>query len=160
MRMGTKQKGFTIVELLIVIVVIAILAAITVVAYNGIQNRAKAVKTQSNAREVANKMSAWQAILGSYPSYNQLSTNSLSPTWNGSAWVAGGGAGPAEAKLSGNYSIVYNVYPVTETQVAYIECTSGPGYYIVYPDSTAPNTVNAISVGGSSGIVYGSAPGC
>ena len=35
----TKSRGFTIVELLIVIVVIAILAAITVVAYNGIQNR-------------------------------------------------------------------------------------------------------------------------
>lgn len=36
-----KQKGFTIVELLIVVVVIAILAAITIVAYNGISNRAK-----------------------------------------------------------------------------------------------------------------------
>lgn len=37
----TNKHGFTIVELLIVIVVIAILAAISVVAYNGIQNRAK-----------------------------------------------------------------------------------------------------------------------
>ena len=36
-----KQKGFTIVELLIVIVVIAILAAITIVAFNGIQQRAR-----------------------------------------------------------------------------------------------------------------------
>ena len=33
----TKQRGFTIVELLIVVVIIAILAAITIVAYNGIQ---------------------------------------------------------------------------------------------------------------------------
>lgn len=37
-------KGFTIVELLIVVVVIAILAAITIVAYNGIQNRAAVSK--------------------------------------------------------------------------------------------------------------------
>jgi general secretion pathway protein G len=36
-----KKTGFTIVELLIVIVVIAILAAITVVAYNGIQQRSR-----------------------------------------------------------------------------------------------------------------------
>jgi len=35
-----QRAGFTIVELLIVIVVIGILAAITIVAYNGIQNRA------------------------------------------------------------------------------------------------------------------------
>jgi prepilin-type N-terminal cleavage/methylation domain-containing protein len=40
-RWAHKQTGFTIVELLIVIVVIAILAAITVVAYNGIQRRAQ-----------------------------------------------------------------------------------------------------------------------
>lgn len=40
MKQWAAQKAFTIVELLIVIVVIAILAAITVVAYTGIQNRA------------------------------------------------------------------------------------------------------------------------
>lgn len=39
-----KQRGFTIVELLIVIVVVAILAAVTVVAYNGIQNRSRLAK--------------------------------------------------------------------------------------------------------------------
>ncbi len=42
MNTKSNQKGFTIVELLIVIVVIAILAAITIVAYNGIQDRARA----------------------------------------------------------------------------------------------------------------------
>jgi prepilin-type N-terminal cleavage/methylation domain-containing protein len=41
MQNGQKQKGFTIVELLIVIVVIGILAAITIVAYNGIQERSR-----------------------------------------------------------------------------------------------------------------------
>lgn len=44
----SKHTGFTIVELLIVIVVIAILAAITVVAYTGIQDRAKESNVQSD----------------------------------------------------------------------------------------------------------------
>ena len=43
-----KYIGFTIVELLIVIVVIAILAAITIVAYTGVQDRAKESNVQSD----------------------------------------------------------------------------------------------------------------
>lgn len=50
--MWAKQKGFTIVEVLIVIVVIGILAAITVVAYNGIQTRAKASAVASDFKKI------------------------------------------------------------------------------------------------------------
>ncbi len=55
-----KQRGFTIVELLIVIVVIGILAAITIVAYNGIQNRAKVAALQSNLQQAAKKLEAYK----------------------------------------------------------------------------------------------------
>lgn len=41
-------RGFTIVELLIVIVVIGILAAITIVAFNGVQERARATSVASD----------------------------------------------------------------------------------------------------------------
>ena len=47
-NVGNRQSGFTIVELLIVIVIIGILAAITVVAYNGIQQRAQTTKIDSD----------------------------------------------------------------------------------------------------------------
>lgn len=43
-----KQRGFTIVELLIVIVIIGILAAITIVAYNGITERSKVQKANAD----------------------------------------------------------------------------------------------------------------
>jgi len=48
------QKGFTIVELLIVVVVIAILAAITIVSFNGIQNRAYDSAVQADLRNFVN----------------------------------------------------------------------------------------------------------
>ena len=47
-----KNTGFTIVELLIVVVVIAILAAITIVSYNGIQTRAKTAQANTELRQL------------------------------------------------------------------------------------------------------------
>ena len=52
-----QRRGFTIVELLIVIVVIAILAAITIVAYNGIQNRANDTVVKSDLATLTKKFS-------------------------------------------------------------------------------------------------------
>ena len=57
----TDQRGFTIVELLIVVVIIAILAAITIVAYNGIQARAKTSAAQSAANSAVKKAEAYNA---------------------------------------------------------------------------------------------------
>ena len=47
-----RSRGFTIVELLIVIVVIGILAAITIVAFNGVQQRAKDSRIQSETKSL------------------------------------------------------------------------------------------------------------
>ena len=56
MKYNKKDTGFTIVELLIVIVVIGILAAITIVAYNGVQNKANDVAVQSDLRNIGNNI--------------------------------------------------------------------------------------------------------
>ena len=53
-----KQTGFTIVELLIVIVVIAILAAITIVAYTGISDRAKQSAAVSEVQQAVKSLEA------------------------------------------------------------------------------------------------------
>jgi prepilin-type N-terminal cleavage/methylation domain-containing protein len=62
-----KQKGFTIVELLIVIVVIAILAAITIVAYNGIQNRAKDGARDNAVSTIRKVLEQYKIDEGQYP---------------------------------------------------------------------------------------------
>jgi prepilin-type N-terminal cleavage/methylation domain-containing protein len=63
-----NQYGFTIVELLIVIVVIGILAAIAIVSYNGVQSRTRFAKTQSDLKSVQKYIESYQAVNGSYPS--------------------------------------------------------------------------------------------
>lgn len=61
------QRGFTIVELLIAIVVIGILAAITIVAYNGIQDRANDTAVQSDLGSFIKKIKLYEAEYGTFP---------------------------------------------------------------------------------------------
>ena len=69
-----KAKGFTIVELLIVIVIIGILAAISIVTYNGVMTRSRDSERQSDARNIANAASAYKAQEDNWPSADQLKT--------------------------------------------------------------------------------------
>ena len=62
-----KHKGFTIVELLIVIVVIAILAAISVVAYSGVQERAREAAIKSTLSTVMKKIELYKVDHGTVP---------------------------------------------------------------------------------------------
>lgn len=66
-ELNKKPQGFTIVELLIVIVVIAILAAISVVAYTGIQNRANDTAIQADVTNLAKKIRLYEAEQGELP---------------------------------------------------------------------------------------------
>ena len=62
-----RQRGFTIVELLIVIVVIGILAAITVVAYNGISDKAYVNRTNAMAQQIGKSLKLYQVQNGAWP---------------------------------------------------------------------------------------------
>jgi len=135
----TKQKGFTIVELLIVVVIIAILAAITIVAYSGIQNRAKASSAQSLANTIMKKAEAFNAVESTYPSANN--------TFGTGAGTAGN---PAEAKLD-NQAQVTAAVPTDEKTVAYKRCAAG-GAQVVYFDASK-NTSVGISIGGAAAYV-------
>ena len=65
--MKTKS-GFTIVELLIVIVVVATLAAVTVVAYSGVQQRARNSALAGETNNVSKKIELFKVGGDTYPS--------------------------------------------------------------------------------------------
>lgn len=71
----TKQSGFTIVELLIVLVVTGILAAISIVVYNGIQARALDSSRNNAARQVLTLLEMHKVDHGSYPELPEVWTN-------------------------------------------------------------------------------------
>lgn len=82
-KLSQHQKAFTIVELLIVIVVIAILAAITIVAYNGISNRAKSSAALSSAQQAGKKLATYALSNGSSLPANQAALASTAGLTDG-----------------------------------------------------------------------------
>ena len=122
-----KARGFTIIELLVVIVVIGILAAITIVSYSGITNRAKTSKAQTNADSVLNVADVYAADNGVYPTVGQL------PTSGSSANLPTGVSVTTSAPTKAN----------GETTVGnYTTCgTNTTGASVTYYDFGTPTTV-------------------
>lgn len=78
-KIKKRQAGFTIVELLIVIVVIGILAAISIVAYNGVQDRARAAKINADLSLLNKAIQAARVNSGDTPL--RYITNSTATGW-------------------------------------------------------------------------------
>jgi prepilin-type N-terminal cleavage/methylation domain-containing protein len=66
-RMG-NQKGFTLIELMIVVAIIGILTAIAFPLYANIQARARVAKAQADARTLASAVVVYSAHTGVLPS--------------------------------------------------------------------------------------------
>lgn len=74
--MRTSKSGFTIVELLIVIVVIGILSAITLVAFNGVRARALESEKASKFSSIRKSIENYKTIHNGYPGATQITGSS------------------------------------------------------------------------------------
>lgn len=71
-----RNSGFTIVELLIVIVVIGILALLVITTYSGIQAKARNSKRQTDAQTIQTQLEAFFSQNGYYPSLTDMNSAS------------------------------------------------------------------------------------
>lgn len=98
--MRNRHQGFTIVELLIVIIVIAILAAITIITYNGVQTRAANSATYAAASNAVKLIRTYVVANDSYP-FTAAGTNGACLTADTNCMV-GGTAKTTNATLTNN----------------------------------------------------------
>lgn len=124
--------GFTIVELLIVIVVIGILAAITIVSFNGVSSKARASAVISDLDNVAKKLKIDQA------------TNSAFPA---TIAQADGGKGiPASSGTTYQYTVDNNANPQTFCVTA---VNGSIAYFVTESASPKSGTCPGDSPGGA-----------
>lgn len=93
-RMNIKQqsqhpKGFTIIELLIVVVVIGILATLVITTFAGAQRKARNVKTLSNVKQYYNMIEAYSTLHGYYPASPTEGTDNIAMVCLGLGYANG-----------------------------------------------------------------------
>jgi prepilin-type N-terminal cleavage/methylation domain-containing protein len=114
-----SQKGFTIVELLIVIVVIGILAALVLNTFSGVQKRARDTQRQTDVNSISTQLEVYYNDNGGYPLAGTITTanlkgldaGALQPPNSAAVAVNGVTGAPGAKPVNGGGDEVYAYWP-------------------------------------------------
>jgi general secretion pathway protein G len=67
LRGMTRERGFTLVELIIVVAIIGILATTAMAVYGNVQTRARVAKVQGDLRAIGSAIAIFQTHMGTLP---------------------------------------------------------------------------------------------
>ena len=144
-----KQTGFTIVELLIVIVVIGILAALVLVTFSGVQKKARDTERTTDIKAVASHLEVYNAQNGYYPTESDMNDATFIGNLKGLDPAAT--CDPKSATPAGPCTFLNtNSGAPSATQYGYSSCTTAASCqsftlkYIKESDGTT-QTVNSLS---------------
>jgi prepilin-type N-terminal cleavage/methylation domain-containing protein len=126
-----KDQGFTIVELLIVIVVIGILAALVIVQFTNVQARARDAERKSDIRALQSKVAEYYALNGNYPL-----TLSAVPSLPADACKAPGGTGTCASADYGYHAYKAGTTPAVATATDCDNSANPCTQYMIYADSS------------------------
>ncbi len=134
-----NQSGFTIVELLIVIVIIGILAGLVITTFVGIQGRARNSERQTDINSISTQLEGYFAKNSGYPSLADLNSG----TWRTNNEVKIGDGDKAFADPSS---------PTTVTLSGTVPSAVGNSYsYVPTPaNCNSPTTAAAPPVAGTT----------
>lgn len=117
-----KQQGFTIVELLIVIVVIGILAMLVITTFTGIQQQARDTERKTDINAMHSQLEAYYAQNGYYPGDAEITTGNLTGL-DPEALIAPGGTLAPDTAASSTTRYHYNAAP-DACVIANTDCVS------------------------------------
>jgi prepilin-type N-terminal cleavage/methylation domain-containing protein len=96
-----KEHGFTIVEILVVIVIIAILATIGIVSYNGVQQRSRAAAFETTVDQYRSGLLQYFNQNNAYPVSGTFCLGAASDYASGGCYSGGVGSAAVETALRG-----------------------------------------------------------